>query len=145
MRPPAMRLKGRSLTSLASRATYICLALALITYYWALLRIRPRRLLRHAERSPGAAAVQEVAPASSRLSTITSAVERAAELHPLRPHCLERALASRTLLHVRGEQARVIVGVSQVGCGLTAHAWVEIDARTNDASHDGFVRLTRLS
>jgi hypothetical protein len=140
-----MGLRGRSLTSLATRAAYVGLAFALITCYWVLLRTRPQALLRDAKPSHGAEPTppSDVTPAI--LTAVVSAVERAAELHPLRTHCLERALASRALLNVQGERARVVVGVSLDGRQLMAHAWVELDAQTNDASQANFVRLTRLS
>lgn len=52
----------------------------------------------------------------------------------VRANCLVRSLAAAWLLRRRGVAALLCVGVSRIGGGLSAHAWVEVDgAPVNDA------------
>lgn len=57
----------------------------------------------------------------------------AARLAPGRFTCLDQALALADLLHRRGIQARLRVGVRRPHDGLRAHAWVEVGGVALDA------------
>lgn len=117
---------------------------ALLTYYWVVLRTWPRSVLRHASRGTCTVGTATSGPNRARFTQILSAVERAAELHPFRPRCLEQALASRALLVRAGDPARVVIGVRRFDDDLAAHAWVEVGGYSDDGSRPGFVELTQL-
>jgi hypothetical protein len=130
--------------ALTTRSLHVGLAFALLTYYWVTLRIRPRAVLSSAVSSTHRTRAATAPPYGSRIRQILSAVERAAQLHPLGPRCLEHALTSRALLARYGERARVVIGVHKTGDALTAHAWIEVGGYSNDASRPAFVELTHL-
>ena len=132
LRPPALR------------AVHVAAASVLLTYYWLVVRFGPRSVLRRAQRTSHPGGAMPSTRALARHDTILSAVQRAADLHPLRPRCLEQALASRTMLRWCGDRARVVIGVS-TGAQFSAHAWVEVGDYANDASRPDFVELIHLS
>ena len=135
---------GRSsFSAIALRVRRVGAAWLLLTFYWIVLRVRPRTVLRTAVSSPLTRGPLIRADAS-HINDILSAVERAAALHPMHPHCLEQALASRALLARSGEDVRVVIGVSKTSGALAAHAWIEVNGYTNDASRPRFVELTHL-
>jgi hypothetical protein len=78
------------------------------------------------------------------LSTVTSAVERAAAFHPLRIVCLEKALATRFILALFRERSRVILGVCRSGDSIDAHAWVEVQHQSVDAARVRFINFVQL-
>lgn len=142
---PIGRLR-RDPRALAARAVAIVAGLVLLTGYHLLLRLAPRRVLARARRTPGVDRVRRYgAPrAEGCLRAVLSAVDRAASLHPCRPQCLERALASQRLLRSMGVPAVLVLGVRRRGGGVEAHAWVEVESRSLDARGDGFTPLTFL-
>lgn len=137
--PRRHRVAARSARVLAIGAAF-----ALMSAYWVLLRWRPRAVMGGARLIVGQPERSKQPAANARMREVVSAVDRAAELHPLRPRCLERALASRAMLHWRGEPATVAVGVTRVGDMLDAHAWVEVRHATLDASRPAFTTLIHL-
>lgn len=132
--------------ALIARALAVAAGLVLLTGYHLLLRLTPRRVLGRARRTPG---VDRVRVSGSRrdegcVRAVLSAVDRAADLHPCKPQCLERALASRRLLRWMGVPAVLVLGVRRNGSGVEAHAWVDIDSRSLDARGRDFTPLTFL-
>lgn len=119
-------------------------AFVLISYYWALVRLRPRTVLRRACRADADGPQPLTRASRARVNAVLSAVARASQLHPLRPGCLEQALAARTILSSAGEPARVVIGINSAPA-LSAHAWVEVGRYANDASRPAFAALIRLS
>jgi hypothetical protein len=88
---------------------------------------RTRRML-----SGSAARVDRVAAERA-----ARAVQRAANHVPLRTNCLDRALTVWWMLHARGLEATLQIGVRKVGdATIEAHAWVE---------HGGQVLLDELA
>lgn len=116
----------------------------MLTAYWVILRASPGRLLGTAASAASWPAADATCGVDELLQATISAVDRAAELHPLRPRCLERAFACRWLLARHGQQAHVVVGVARRDGTLDAHAWVELQGRTNDAARPSFTTLTYL-
>jgi hypothetical protein len=139
-----MYLTRRSLASLATRGARVSAAFVLVTYYWLRLRLWPRAILKGAVAAGGDDGASPIPTAESHVYQIISAVDRAADLHPLRPQCLERALACAALLRRRHDDVRVVVGVSRIGASLDAHAWVEVGRQVNDAPRSTFTRLMQL-
>jgi hypothetical protein len=129
---------------LAVRARYVGVALGLLTYYWALVRISPERVLRDARRATPPRHVPSVAHLDASTNSIISAVNRASAIHPARPQCLERALTTRRLLANAGTSSRVVVGVARSQTACVAHAWIEVHGQHNDAARDSFARLVEL-
>jgi hypothetical protein len=126
------------------RLALIAGALAGLTIYRFVLRVRARAVLRNATPSTDAGPDVDVHPPSSRLHDITSAVDRAAGLCPFETACLERALTIRTLLWWAGESGHVVVGVRRPGDLLEAHAWVEVDRHAVDGARIRFRKLAQL-
>lgn len=122
------------------RLVRILQALVLLTVYWVRVRVRPQALLRRAT-SPSPAPSPAAPQSPALLREITSAVDRAADLHPCRPRCLERALTIRALLVRLGADARVVIGVARPGARLDAHAWVEVGGGAIDGSRSSFTAL----
>jgi hypothetical protein len=128
---------------MVSRGVHVAAAFVLLTYYWLVVRLWPRRVLRRvrggrAARVPGADATPR-----ARLNAVLSAVARASDLHPLRPRCLEQALTAHAILAAWGEPAVVVIGIRTTS-EFAAHAWVEVGPLTNDAARPAFVELTHL-
>jgi hypothetical protein len=133
----------RNATQAVARVTDVCTAMVLLTYYWCVVRLRPRLVLTGGRVRNDQSGLP--ATGASLLYRIVSAVERASALHPLHPQCLEQALAARTMLTMRGERARVVIGVAQVHQQLAAHAWVQVGDVTNDAARPSYSELTQVS
>src|SRR5687768_2063435 len=109
--PDSPGRRTRKLPETFARVMRVGVGFALLTYYWVVLRTWPRSVLRRASHGTCAVGTATSRPNRARFTQILSAVERAAELHPFRPRCLEQALASRALLVRAGEPARVVIGV----------------------------------
>jgi Transglutaminase-like superfamily len=56
-------------------------------------------------------------------------VELASRLRPLNATCLKKALVLYSLLHRRGFDAQMLIGVARDGGRLGAHAWLESQGR----------------
>jgi hypothetical protein len=65
-----------------------------------------------------------------------SMIERVARVHPLRPLCLEQAIAGRWMLARRGQASTLVIGAS---LPFAAHAWLEVDGRS--AAPAGYERI----
>lgn len=137
---------SREPRALVARALAVAAGLVLLTGYHLLLRLSPRRVLARALRTRDADRARPSGPqrADGRVRVVLSAVDRAADVHPCRPQCLERALACRRLLRWMGVPAVLVLGVRRHGGGVEAHAWVEIESRSLDARGGDFTPLTFL-
>jgi hypothetical protein len=65
------------------------------------------------------------AATSASIEDIVAAVNRVADLVPVRSDCLRRAVVAQQELCRQGVDVDVVVGVRLVGRQLAAHAWVE--------------------
>ena len=90
----------------------------------AMLSLRPGAALAPGRRMPHADGL-----ARDTAAELARAVQRAARHLPVRPTCLEQALALEHLLRSAGLQASVVLGVRRVGAKLDAHAWLEHGGR----------------
>lgn len=89
-----------------------------------------RRLQEHQSVAVPASVADE-----TQATALTWAVACAANLSPLHPSCLTRALTLWSLLGEEGIAGRMCLGARQTPAGLLAHAWVELNGRVlNDAS-----------
>lgn len=66
--------------------------------------------------------------------SLHEAVRLAARTLPFKTDCLPRSLVLRDLLHKRGIDAKVLIGVaknpeSTANIGILSHAWVEVDGK----------------
>jgi len=66
--------------------------------------------------------VQVGADATKRLCTV---IDVACSMYPKQALCLQRAVATTSLLRRYGIRAELVIGVHQIP--LDAHAWVEVD------------------
>lgn len=121
-----------------------------LTRFWALVRARPRALERwQVDPGPRLAPGEERRQQASRpgdpgARRIVAIVGRVAHMHPLRPACLEQALASCAALRRRGIAARVRLGVRRGDAsGLVAHAWVEVEGLPAEPDTGAYHALDR--
>ena len=113
-------------------------ALGLLPYFALTLHLLPWRRLRDDAplRAGGRGLAARVDPL--RAARLVDAV--AASL-PLRPRCLARSLALRSLLRRQGVDARLRLGVRKDGSLLDAHAWVEADGVMVGEAGEGYAPL----
>ena len=129
-----------------TRVAHVGSAYALLAVYWGGVRLWPRWVVRQAVQASGRSddTNDSAVENTSQLRRITSAVERAAALHPLDVGCLEKALAARLMLAIYGEPATVVVGIRKTSGALDAHAWVEVRHCAVDADRRRFADFMQL-
>ena len=138
-----MLLPHRKIPAFLARGVQVGFALVLLTIYWSLVRLRPNAVTRRARPWKARRQSCQSCP-ESLIRVITSSVDRAAELQPLRVGCLEKALTTRRLLTWCGEPASVALGIRRDGDALDAHAWVEVGDHSVDASRPQFRSFAQL-
>lgn len=121
-----------------------------LTWFWVAVRMRPRALEpwqvgAGSRLAPGEARGQNASrPGDPGPWRIAAIVSRVARRHPLRPACLEQALAGCAALRRRGIAARVRIGVRRVDAsGLAAHAWIEVAGAPVEPGTGGYHPLDR--
>ena len=109
-------------------ATWVEIALKIMPVSQLLERVKQRSLL--------------VAASGDEYQRLHRFVAIAYEVLPFPATCLRRSVVLHALLERRGVPSRVCFGVAKNGVVLDAHAWVECDGITTDASHVRFNQLT---
>lgn len=99
----------------------------LVTLAMLMLRIRPFASIARQLGMPGADSFDgRLTEAESRtVGRIATAIRRTGKYHPLRPKCLQEALAGRWMLRRRGFACTLYIGVFRDDrLALSAHAWL---------------------
>ena len=105
--------------------------------------------IRLESRRPVADVVTRLSAPGTRTPTPTAllsrAVSRGLRIGPWRPRCLLRSLVLYRLLREQGDDAELVIGLSDRAATPDAHAWVELDGRDVGPwpGRKGYEELTR--
>ena len=110
--------------------------------------VRVKRTLRRRDLPHTLQSLREVAPAGCPVSTtnkrLARAVQRTLTWLPADSRCLMHSLVLTRLLARRGQDSKLVIGVSPAG-RFSAHAWVERDGEPLLPAHEPeYGRLAEL-